>query len=170
MAVPGLLQTERYARAMIEAIHLDQENNQRRLEARVLRRVRFANRENPPGLHAILDESVLRRQVGEPVVMREQIAYLAAMAELPHVTIQIVPFSYGAYPGVAGPFVLLGFSSEDYPDVAYVESRAGDLYPEGELDLTGFSLDFGRIAEAAITPEESAKLLADLLEEYRGAD
>lgn len=161
--VPGLLQTEEYARATIEAVLPDSPDNPRRVEFRVLRRTRFNQRPDPPDLHAILDEAVIRRQVGGLEVWRDQVGYLKKMAERPNITIQIVPFARGEHVGMVGPRVLLGFSNEDYPDVAYVETPAGDLYPEDELSLARFDNEWGRIAKAALTSEESAGMLADLL-------
>lgn len=163
LVVPGLLQTEEYARAIVEGVRPGDPDNARRVETRVLRRARFNGRADPPQLHALIDEGVLIRQVGDPEIMRDQISYLKTVSRRPNITIQIVPLRGTAHPGMAGSFVLLGFS--DYSaGVAYVESRAGDLYPEDEPTLAGFSIDWSRIHGAALTPEESVSLLTDLLE------
>lgn len=162
LAVPGLLQTEEYSRETLEVFRPGDPENQRRVEARMLRRTRFNRREDPPRLHAILDEAVLRRVVGGPEVTRDQLSYLKAAARRPNITIQVVPFAAGAHPGMAGSFVLLGFTEPEDPEVAYVESRAGDLYPEDELTLAGLNIDFSRIADAALPPDESEALLAEL--------
>lgn len=162
--VPGILQTEAYAKETIEAAWPGDDRNPKRLEARVLRRTRFDNRQNPPTLHVILDEAVLRRQVGGPSVMFDQITHLVKVAARPHVTIQVVPFSAGAHIGTAGPFVLMSFDDAHYPDVAYVETRAGDLYPEDEPTLVSYSADFARLAdEVALSPEDSVGFLSELM-------
>lgn len=164
--VPGLLQTEEYARSLLEGIRSgDSKRNQRIVEARAVRRTRFNGRDDPPTLHVILGEAALRQQVGGPDIMRDQIFYLKAQTRRPNVTIQIVPFGHGAHPGMSGSFVLLGFAEETDPVVCYVESRAGDLFPEDELLLAGLSATWDRLVDTALTPEESAGMLADLLKE-----
>jgi transcriptional regulator with XRE-family HTH domain len=159
--VPGLLQTEEYARAIIEGVFPGHPDNPRRVEARVMRRARFNNR--APRFHAIIDEGVLHRKVCSTDVMWQQIATLRAAASRPNITIQIVPLGIGAHPGMAGSFVLFNFDG-DPETMVYVESRAGDLIPEDELTRTGINIDWGRIHGAALSPEESAMRFADLLE------
>jgi transcriptional regulator with XRE-family HTH domain len=163
--IPGLLQTEEYSRATLEAIFPGESDNLRRVQLRLLRRTRFNQRAKPPELHVILDEAVVRRQVGGPEVMRDQIGYLKKMASRPNITVQVVPFAAGEHVGMVGPRVLLSFASRDFPDVAYVETPAGDLYPEDEDDLARFSCEWGRILKVALTPDESVAMLASPLEE-----
>lgn len=163
MFIPGLLQTEDYARAVFEGIRPGDPDNQRRVEARAVRRTRFNGRADAR-LHALLDESVLHRQVGDRDTMRQQVSALrVAATRRPNIAVQIVPLSVGAHPGMVGSFVLLGFHDID-SEFAYVESRAGNLFPEDAPALSGFNIDWGRIHGAALTPEESAAKLADLLE------
>lgn len=162
MFVPGLLQTEDYARAIIEGIFPGHPHNPQRIEARVMRRTKFNSRSAL--LHALIDENVLHRKVGAPEVMREQIQSLRGAALRPNITIQIVPLSVGVHPGMAGSFVLFDFDDDPLNSV-YVESRAGDLIPEDEPTLAGINIDWGRIHGAALTPEDSATLLAELLQE-----
>jgi transcriptional regulator with XRE-family HTH domain len=159
--MPGLLQTEAYAAAIIEGIHPGDEDNARRVEARVRRRIRFNARS--ARLHALIDESVLHRTVGSPSVMWQQLATLRAAALRPNITIQIVPLNVGAHPGMVGSFVVFNFA-DDPADIVYVESRAGDLIPEDEPTLAGINIDWGRIHGVALTPEQSARHIADLLE------
>lgn len=163
--VPGLLQTEEYASSLIEAIRPGDRDNPRRVEVRALRRVRFNQRPDPPALHAIVDEAVLRRQVGGRSVMWDQVVYLKAATSRPNVTLQIVPFECGAYAGMVGPFALLDFASEEYPQVPYVETRAGDLYPPDKPTGEGLNIEWSRLSDAALTPDESVRFLADMLEE-----
>lgn len=164
--VPGLLQTEEYARALLGGLRPgDLRRNQRIVEARALRRTKFNGRGDPPSLHAILGEAALRQLVGGAEVMRDQISYLKAMTRRKNIRIQVVPFERGAHPGMTGSFVILGFSDESDPTVAYAETRAGDLFPEDELALAGLTIDWDRLAEMALTPEESVSMLTDLLKE-----
>lgn len=163
--VPGLLQTEEYAAALIEAIRPGDRDNSRRVEVRALRRVRFNRRSDPPAFHAIIDEAVLRRKVGGHSAMWDQIAYLKAATARPNITLQVVPFDLGAYAGQLGPFTLLDFASADYPQVPYVETRAGDLYPEDRPTTEGLNIEWGRLSGAALSPDESVKFLAGMLEE-----
>lgn len=165
-AVPALLQTEEYAAAAVTAVRGDRPDNERILELRGERRNRFNKRAQE--LHVILDEAVLRRAVGGPEVTLDQVGYLAKMARLPHITMQVVPFVTGAHVGMAGSFVLMDFENTDYPQVIYVETRAGDLYPTGKVIESGFTIDWERLAELALSPEDTAAFLAELIKEWSG--
>ena len=130
LLVPGLLQTEEYAAALIKA--LDDRIPAARLETLVeirLRRQELADRANPPLLFFILDEAVVRRLVGGKGVMRRQVRRLIEMTEKPNVTIEVVPFSAGAHPGLKGSFVILEFPDAGDDDVLYLgrpERRPGE--------------------------------------------
>lgn len=116
LLVPGLLQTERYARAVIHAMRPDAADAEieRRVAARMTRQ-RLLSDPSPPEYWAVVDEAVLRRVVGGAEVMAEQLGRLADVAQLPHVTIQVVPFGAGAHPGMEGPFLILGFPEQADP-------------------------------------------------------
>ncbi|TBL36297.1 XRE family transcriptional regulator [Verrucosispora sp. SN26_14.1] len=120
--VPGLLQTSAYARALFRSVGLyDEEEVEQRASAR-LERQAVLTRERPPQLVAVLDEHVLRRPVGGPLVMREQLRRLVKLAtEQPRVRLHVVPASVGAYPGVAGAFVLATLPGGKY--VAYLDDQ-----------------------------------------------
>lgn len=164
--VPALLQTEEYAQAAVSAVLGDRPDTARILELRDERRKRFNRRSQD--LHIILDEAVLRREVGGREVMLNQVGYIAKAARSPHITVQVVPFQAGAHVGMAGSFVLMDFDDPEYPQVIYVETRAGDLYPSGHVVESGFNIDWGRLAELALNPDRTATFLADMIKEWSG--
>lgn len=175
--VPGLLQIEDYARAVITADRPGEsaEGIQRRVQARMARRSLLGREDGDgrltaPDLHAVLDESVLRRIIGGPDVMRRQLSDLWASAQKPNVTIQILPFSAGAHSGVSGSFIVLSYADEDDPDVPYSEGPFGDVYPEGAADLARTNVRWDRITDAAMSPQASAELIATLADEMRSSD
>jgi transcriptional regulator with XRE-family HTH domain len=133
LAVPGLLQTEDYARAVVQ--QAVGKASKAQVEAAVavrMKRQEVLDRPDPPQLFFVLDESVLRRQVGGEAVMRRQIRHLLELASRPDVTIEVVPFSAGAHPGMQGPFVILEFPDAEDDDVLYLESSRGDLIVRDE--------------------------------------
>ncbi|WP_189237969.1 helix-turn-helix domain-containing protein [Planomonospora parontospora] len=164
--VPGLLQTEEYARTVIRAGRPEPHNAddiQRRVMARMARRT-LLSRPDAPELHAVLDEGVVRRPIGGRETMREQLEALLAAARRPNVTIRILPYSAGAHAGLEGAFTVLSFPEEIDPDVAYVEGTAGDIYVESSEQVDRYSLAFARICEVALSPEDSVGLIAEAKE------
>jgi transcriptional regulator with XRE-family HTH domain len=156
--VPGLLQTDDYARAIIRAaLVTDEAEVERRVTARLTRQERLHG-ETPLHLCTILDESVLYREVGGPAIMLRQLEHLAEAARLPHVTIRILPYSAGAYLAMGMPIVLLSFPGED-PGVAMVENIMGELYLEKPEEVARFTLVFDQLQAAALNPEKSLKHL-----------
>jgi transcriptional regulator with XRE-family HTH domain len=164
--VPGLLQTEDYARAVITAARPDSaEEIHKRVRARMARRPLLSRPGDPPLFRAVLDEAVLRRQIGGPEVMRAQLSELWAASRRPNITIQVLPFSAGAHAGVDGSWVILGFEDDRDPDVVYIESPAGDVYPESTEQITRLTLAWQHLTEAAMSTEDSALFIADLTRE-----
>jgi Domain of unknown function (DUF5753) len=164
--VPGLLQTEDYARALISGTlpFASRDEVERRVEVRMARRDVLRN-ENPLELWGIIDEAVLRRQVGGPAVMRAQFRHLLEASELPNVTFQVIPFDGGAHPGMAGSFIALQFAEEAIPAVIYVESMAGELFLEHESDVRRYKLMFEHLRAVAASPDVSRSLLGSLATE-----
>lgn len=162
--VPGFLQTERYAKAIISATRptLDAEEIKRRVDARVARQRALFERVDPPEIHVILDESVIRRQVGGPDVMQEQLAALVEVSKRSGVTIQILPFAAGAHAGVEGEFVILIFPDIEDPPIAYTEGLMGGVYLESDAELDTYQLAWTHMLEGALNPSESAALLGEL--------
>jgi transcriptional regulator with XRE-family HTH domain len=120
VVLPGLLQTEEYARAIISTrVGITGDEIDEEVAARI-KRQGILDRENPPVLWIILDEVVLRRPVGSREVMREALQHLAEMARRPNIVVQVIPLEAGAHEGLRGPFVIAEF--EDAPDVAYQDT------------------------------------------------
>jgi transcriptional regulator with XRE-family HTH domain len=165
--IPGLLQTEHYARAVIRAVRpgYDEESVERRVMARLARQKALLDREAPPELICVLNEAVLRRQVGEAHVRAGQLRALADTAERPHLTIQVLPFSAGAHAGLEGGFVLIEFPSEQDPDVVYVEGIMGDLYLESVEEVKRYQSAFERIRTIALGPQETLTFISALARE-----
>lgn len=168
MAVPGLLQTEAYARAMFHAgaSRLTDEEIAKRVEVR-LQRQEILRRSEPPRFWFILDEAVVRRQVGGPGVHADQLDHLVEVAKLPHVDIQVLPFTLGAHAGAPGSLVVLQFSEPTDPPVVYLETMVGDLYPEGEDEVEGAILAFDRLRATALSPDQSVALIQQAAKELR---
>ena len=164
--VPGLLQTEAYARAQLRGTlpTASEEEIESRVEARIGRQS-ILRKDDAPKLWAIMDESALRRLVGGRGVMREQAAYLLEARSLPNVTIQVIPYGAGAHPGMDGSFVILDFPDADDPSIAYIESAAGGLFLEQEAEIRRYILMFEHLRAAASGLDASAALLTAIASE-----
>ena len=129
MFVPGLLQTEEYARAVVQLgkSYLPSAEVDQRVALRVTRQ-QILTRPNPARLWVVIDESVLHRPVGGEDVLRAQIEHLLKWAAQPNITLQVMPFSSIGYPGAGGAFSILRFPEGDLPDVVYIEHAASALY------------------------------------------
>ncbi len=162
--MPGLLQTEHYARAVIRAVRpgYDEESVERRVAARLARQKTLLDREASPELLCVLNEAVVQRQVGDAHVRSGQLRALAGAAERPQLTIQILPFRAGAHAGLEGGFVLIEFPSEQDPDVVYVEGIMGDLYLESVEEVKRYQSAFERIQTMALSPPETLTLISAL--------
>ncbi|MDF2969256.1 MAG: transcriptional regulator, family [Nocardioidaceae bacterium] len=158
--VPGLLQTPRYARAVALANKPTSTNAEldRQVDLRRARQERLVDDE-PPTLHAVLNEAVLLRKVGGGEVMSEQLRHLAELADLDHVTIQVLPFEAGAHPAMTAPFLLLGFDDEPRMNTVYLENGRGSLYLEKPADLNRYEAMFDQLSGMAMTPDDSVTCL-----------
>ena len=165
--VPGLLQTEDYARAVIRAVRpgYDEDSVERRVTARLTRQKVLLDRAPPPVLELVLNEAVLRRLIGREQVMAAQLRALADAAQRPSVTLQVLPFSVGAHASLEGGFVLIEFPEETDPDVVYVEGIMGDLYLESVEEVKRYQSAFERNQAVALAPEESSAFLSALARE-----
>jgi transcriptional regulator with XRE-family HTH domain len=161
--VPGLLQTPEYARAVTKAAvgGLDDERLHALVEVRLARQ--DVLRGHPPlELSAVLDEAVLRREVGGPEVMARQLERLVEAARLPQVRLQVLPFSAGAHVGITGPFVIFSFSSTSDLDVVVLDHLTSSLYLERKEDLRAYSEAFNALQIHALSPEDSLDYIAGL--------
>ncbi|MEV0400195.1 DUF5753 domain-containing protein [Actinoallomurus sp. NPDC050550] len=109
---------------------------------------------------AICDEAALHRLVGGASVMRGQLEHLVDVAELPNVTLQVIPFDVGAHPGMPGSFIVLNFA--DNPTVVYVDSMAGDLFIEEEADIRRYTAFYEHLRAVAAHPTASVRLIRKL--------
>lgn len=162
LLVPGLLQTEDYTRAVHKAIRPDQpdEEIERRVLARLARQ-KLLEDPQPPEYWAIIDEAVLHRVVGGPDIMRTQLNRLIDAAEMPHVTLQAVPFGAGAHAGMEGPFLILGFPEQADPDVVYVENTTTGSYLEEPSDVYRYTLMFDHLRASALNTSETLRMVKD---------
>ncbi|MFC0532859.1 helix-turn-helix domain-containing protein [Phytohabitans kaempferiae] len=164
--VPGLLQSEEYAKAMIRAARPDitTDEVERRVRVR-LNRQSLLTQDDPIDLWVVLDEAVVSRPVGGDAVMRAQLERLVEAAELPNVTLQILPFEAGGHAGMDGTFAILDFPEPSDPAVVYAENATGGLFLEKSEELRKYVFIFDHIRAAALRPEESVALIAKLTEE-----
>ncbi len=165
-AIPGLLQTEDYARALLTAQGLlsDPAQIEKRVQVRLARQACLTE-EPRLNLWTILDEGALRRQIGGKAVMREQLDHLITVNKLLNVTVQVLPFTEGGHPGTLGSIAILEFPENVHSPVAYVESLAGDAYMEKEDDLRRATMVFTRMHAAALSASKSAELIATVARE-----
>ena len=167
--VHGLLQTPDYARAMLRAARpelLEHEIDQ--LVQFRLRRQQVLTRDDPPPLTlwSVMDEAVLRRQVGGRETMHAQLQRLITASQRPNVTLLVMPDELGAHPGLDGPMSILQFETGTRP-VVYVEGQAGNLYMEKDDDLRRCQQTMNHILAAAPGPEQSLALIRQIAKEIK---
>jgi len=167
--VTGLLQTEDYARALIRATELSDTPDEidRRVAVRMARQ-EILDRPDAPRLWAVMNEAVLRRPVGGSKVMKAQLQYLAVIAERPNVDVQVLPFSEGAHPAMAGPFLQLKFADPGDPDVTYLENARGGLWLEKTSETDRYTLMFEHVRARALSPDQSIAFILRAAEEMDG--
>lgn len=165
--IPGLLQTEDYARGVLKAGAIGQtrpEDIERHVALR-MQRQNLLTREDAPRIWAVMDETVLRRTIGGPEVMRAQIDKLLQATKLPHVTLQVIPFSSGPHPGTYGPFVLFRFAMPELPDMVYSEYLTGAVYLDARSEVATHLEVMDRMAAQAATAHRTKEILRDLRKE-----
>jgi hypothetical protein len=162
--VPGLMQTEDYARAVVRLGHTDapEEELQRRVRLRMKRQERFTEPSGPT-LWAVLDEAVLRRPLGGREVMRGQIEHLIEMASMPNVTLQIVPFGAMEHAAVGGPFTILRFAEPGLSDVVFMEQLTSALYLDKPTDVDTYMRAMNNLCIAATRPDKTVTFLQKVL-------
>lgn len=158
--VPGLLQTEEYARAVVEAAWPDNPGEvDRRVELRMARQACLTD-DPPLKFWAIVDEAALHRRTGGDAVMRRQLDHLTEVSTQPNVMLQVLPFSEGHHPGTSGSFSILEFDEDVHSPVAYIESQAGDVYLERPEDMNRVTLTYTHLQTAALSAGKSRDLIA----------
>ncbi len=167
MLIPGLLQTPDYTRALVNGINpgLPPDEVERRVAARMARQQILIREENPLQFHAILDQGILERLVGRPLVMRNQLRRLAEASESSNIIIQVLPKSAGAHPGMEGPFTILTLP-EPVPDIGYTEGIGGSVYLERPDHVRVCTMRFAILTKMALSPEESVDLIVKVAKDY----
>jgi len=157
--IPWMFQTREYARAVIRGIlpRIADGVMDERVAARLTRQ-EIITRESPPHFWSLVDESAIRRRVGSNQVMRDQLKAMVELAAIPNMTLQVVPFSLGAHPGLNNTFTLLEFESAQ-PPVVSMENMAGSLYLERGSDVDRYREALMYLRAGALDPENSIALI-----------
>jgi transcriptional regulator with XRE-family HTH domain len=165
--VPGLLQTEGYVRAITAASFPSeqQEDSERRVALR-LGRQGLLQRPAPPEYWVVLEETVLRRPIGGPGVMRGQIKCLMEAASRPNITVQVLPFAAGWHPAMYGMYNVFRFPDDAIPDVVYSEGLTSAYYLNKPEETGKYTEALDRMAAQAATPDQSISILRKILKEY----
>ena len=173
--VPGLLQTEDYARTVIKADKpgVDNDEIERRVHVRMARQALLTRTTAPPTADVILNEAILRRPVGGPQIMARQLERLAGSSNLPNVSIRVLPFSAGLHHGLmTGPFVILRFplngdGREAEPTTVYVDGYTGDLYLDKPSEIDRYKEAYASISGSSLDEPSSIKLILQAARELR---
>ncbi len=158
--VPGLLQTEDYARVVTQAAEptRDPREVERLVAARIERQQRLRS-DNAPLIWAILNEAVIRRQVGDKEIIGRQLEHLVAMGADPNITIQVLPFSAGAHPAMGSSFVHLRLADPPDAEIIYLEDMASADYLPNPTQIASYLTAFGALALAALDPVASSVMI-----------
>jgi hypothetical protein len=163
--VPGLFQTEDYARAVITSQRgVPPAVVERRVRVRMARQEALLARADPPKLWVVVDEAALRRPIGGPKVMRTQLEHLVAMTARQNVSLQVMPFAFGGHAAEGGAFSILRFRENDLPDVVYVEQLGGAVYMDKREDVERYWDVMTRLSIDSSKPAETTTILTDLIE------
>jgi hypothetical protein len=166
--VPALLQTAEYARAAIKLGNPDDTADQieRRVELLVERQA-ILHRPDPPTVWAVIDEAALRRPIGGIATMCAQLEHLIELAKLPHVTVQVVPFSVGGHAAAGGPITILRFTEHQLSDVVYLEQLISAVYLEHPPDVEHYTKVMWRLCLNAEQPSVSTSVLRRILKDFQ---
>jgi transcriptional regulator with XRE-family HTH domain len=164
--VPGLLQTEDYARNVILVGHQAESAHEidRRVQLRMTRQ-KMLTEPGAPQFWAVIDEAALSRPFGAPHVMKAQLEHLLEMSELPNVTVQVLPFRLGSHAAAGGAFTILRFAESDLPDIVYLEQLNSAVYLDKRSEVEDYLAVMERVSVQAETPTRSSAILRNLLGE-----
>jgi transcriptional regulator with XRE-family HTH domain len=164
--VPGLLQTEDYARVIMRRshLHVTHDEIERRVALRVSRQA-FLSQPGAPDLWAVLDEATLRRPLGDQKIQQAQLLHLIEMTQQPNITLQIVPFDAGVHAAAAGPFTILRFSNPDLPDIVYLEHLTNALYLDKKHDTADYLAIMDVLCVQAESPSGTISFLHRIINE-----
>ncbi|MFF8290991.1 helix-turn-helix domain-containing protein [Streptomyces sp. NPDC016309] len=166
--VPGLLQTRQYAEALISGALPESSpaDIEKRVNVRARRQERIRGAETPLRLWAVIDESALRRVVGDKLLMIEQLEHLVEQSQLPHVTVQVLPFDMGAHPGISGHYAILEFPDASDSSVVYIEGVTSDLYLEKANDVQRYSVMYEHLRAQALNVEQTRQFIGEVIKDY----
>ncbi|QFR94114.1 helix-turn-helix domain-containing protein [Streptomyces tsukubensis] len=166
--VPGLLQTRTYAEALVTGAlpETAPSDIDKRVQVRMRRQDRVTSQENPLRLWTVLDEATRRRVVGNKKLMREQLDRIVEMSHLPHITVQVIPFSLGAHPGLNGQYAILEFPDASDSSVVYIEGVTSDLYLEKANDVEKYSVMYEHLRAQAMNVDQSREFILDIAKGY----
>jgi transcriptional regulator with XRE-family HTH domain len=168
--IPGLLQTEEYARGLFEGMSKSDPEAADKGWAVRQHRQEVLERESPPEMRFILDEAALRRQAGRGNAMSRQLKRIQELAAEPHITVQVIPFARGAHPGMFGNFILLEFTDPNLADLVHLES-IDSITVRDDTELIARYLDrFGQLEELALGVDESIDFLDELIKDMSSTD
>ena len=169
LVIPGLLQTEEYAAAVLgaHALRTTPDEIERSVELRRARQSRLTGDDEPIVLDAVIGEAALRQLVGGPSVMAAQLEHLRQAQELRNVTIRVLPFTGGAHPALHGAFTVLEFASAEDPRVVYLDNLSSSLYLEAIREVGLYRLTYQQLQQQALQPDESTQMIVRLMEELR---
>jgi hypothetical protein len=164
--VPGLLQSEDYARSVFGLARptVTDDEIERRVGLR-MRRQKLLAANTSTRLWAVIDEAALRRPVGGPAVMRGQLKHLIAVADQPNVVVQVMPFRFGCHAAESGAFSILRFPEQDLADIVYLEQLTSALYLDKRDDVDSYVQVMERLCVDSLTPEQTVDLLNSILAE-----
>ncbi|MHC0433219.1 helix-turn-helix domain-containing protein [Streptomyces sp. O3] len=169
--VSGLLQTRSYAEALITGAlpETTPTDIEKRVQVRMRRQDRINDDESPLRLWSVIDEAALRRVVGDRQVMIEQLEHLVEVSQLPHVTVQVMPFAMGAHPGVNGQYAVLEFPEAADSSVVYIEGVTSDLYLEKAPDVQKYSVMYEHLRAQALNVDQTRQFITDIAKGYARA-
>ncbi|MEU1401563.1 helix-turn-helix transcriptional regulator [Streptomyces sp. NPDC005728] len=166
--VTGLLQTRAYAEALVQGAlpETSTAEIEKRVQVRMRRQERITAENNPLRLWVVLDEAALKRVVGSRLVMREQLEHLIEMSQLPHVTVQVLPFEVGAHPGLNGQYAILEFTDAADSSVVYLEGVTSDLYLEKAQDVQKYAVMYEHLRAQSLNVEQSRQYISTVAKTY----
>jgi transcriptional regulator with XRE-family HTH domain len=165
--MPGLLQTPDYARAVVRAAvpRWVPDVVKQRVEGRMLRQQLLFS-EHPPRFEAVVDESVLHRVVGSHAIMRAQLQRLLELAELPSMTLRVIPYGAGALPAGNNKFIILRFAQAAVPDVVYIEGLTRDEYLKDPHEVEVYNTTFRTLVHLAAGPRVTREIISAMITSY----
>lgn len=167
--VPGLLQTPEYAEALLRGGRFTSpEIIRKKVEARMARREILVQR-SPARLRTIIDEVALRKAIGGPAVLKEQLSYLHYMAQLPNIDVQVLPADAGPHAGLCAPFMILGFPDPLDLPIVYIDTASNGLFLEEPDEVEAHSATFGDIQGSALSTARSADRIIHILKSLEEA-